>query len=180
MRPCGDFRPTLVRNHTGVTVISHLFHVGFEGAAASMRHNVGRVDEKFVSRALYLGVQHHVFCTNATFLKESHFSKVGHAMGAIDSGVVRDWNEFSLGLGAIACSCGHEFRTKGDVGTFCTEWVVVWCKIWSTDSTDFGVVKPANEFLNPVQRRNGIVVGEEDEVVVHLIECEITGVGSVA
>ena len=91
-----------------------------------------------------------------------------------------DGHEFTFGLGAVARPGGHEFGAKGDVGALGPERVVVGSKIWSTDGADLRVVKPAHELCHPIQRRHGVVVGEQHEVVVHLLKCEVAGVRSVS
>ena len=178
--PRGDFRPALVGDHAGVAVISHLLHVGLERASATVRHHVGWVDEQLVAFALNLGVKHDVLGSNAAFFKEIHFSQVGHAVGAIHAGVVGDGHQFALGLRAVAGTSGHEFGTEGHVSTLGAERVVVRCEVGSAHRTDFGVVEPAYELGDPVQGRHGVIVGEQHEVVVHLAQGVVAGIGSVA
>jgi hypothetical protein len=94
-------------------------------------------------------------------------------MGAVDAWVVSDGDQFALWLSAVACPGGHEFCTKGYIGAFGTKGVVVGGKVGSAYSPDLWVVKPTNEFLNPVQGRHGIIVSEQDEVVIHLVQGEV-------
>ena len=180
VRPCGDFRPSLVGDHAGVAVVSHLLHVGLERAATTVGHHVGGVDEQLVALALNLGVEHHVFSSNAAFLKEIHFSEVGHAVSAVDAGVVGNGHQFALGLGAVAGAGGHEFGAEGHISALGTERVVVGGKVGPAHRTDFGVVEPADQFGDPIEGWDGVVVGEQHEVVVHLTEGVVAGVGPVS
>ena len=145
-----------------------------------MRHHVGGVDEQLVALALNFGIQHDVFRPDATFFEEIHFSQVGHAVGAVHARVVRDGYEFAFGLGAVAGASGHEFGAEGHVSALGAERVVVRREVGATHRTDFGVVEPAHEFGHPIEGWDGVVVGEQHEVVVHLAEGKVAGVGSVS
>ena len=41
VRPGGDFGPSLIGDHAGVAVVSHLLHVGLERAATTVGHHAG-------------------------------------------------------------------------------------------------------------------------------------------
>ena len=145
-----------------------------------MRHHVGGVDEELVTGPLNLGVEHDVLCPNAPFFEEPDLTQVGHPMSAVHPGVVRDGHQFALGLGAVAGPGGHEFGAKGHVSTLGAEGVVVRRKVGAPHRSDLGVVEPTHQFGHPVQRRNGVVVGKEDQVVVHLVEGVVARIGPVA
>ena len=129
--------------------------------------------------ALNLRIEHDILSTNATLLKEVHFLKVGHAVSAIHAGVVGDRHEFALGLCPVTCTCGHEFCTEGHVSAFGTEGVVIGSKIWPSHGPNIGVVKPAHQFRHPIEGRDGVVIGEEHQIMVHLAERKVARIGAV-
>ena len=145
-----------------------------------MWHHVGGVDEELVTGSLNLGVKHHVLRTNAPFFEEPDLTQVGHAMGAVHTGVVGDGHQFALGLSAVPGPSGHEFGAKGHVSALGAKGVVVGCEIGAAHGSYLGVVEPAHQFGHPVQRRDGVVVGEQNQVVVHLVESEVARIGSVS
>ena len=179
MRPCCNLRPSLVGNHASVTVVPHLLHVWLEWPSSTMWHNVGWVDEQFVPFSLNFRIENDIFSPNASWFEEVDLTKVFHSVSAVDTRVVRDWNQFTTRLCTVASSCRHEFGTEGNIGTLRSKWVFVRGKIWSTNGSNFRILEPSNELLSPVERRNGIIIGKENKIMVHLFQCEIACISAV-
>ncbi len=179
VRPCCDLRPSFVGHHARVAVVPHLLHVRLERSSSSVRHDVGRIHEQLVSSTLNLRVQHDVFCADAARFKETDFPEVGHPMGTIHARVMADGHQLSFRACAVTRAGGHEAGAKGHVSALCTEGVVIRGKVGSSDATDLRVGKPAHKVLDPIDGRDGVVVGEQDEVVVHGLQDIGAGIGPV-
>ena len=130
--------------------------------------------------ALNFGIEDDVFGANAPLFKEIHFTQVRHSVSAVHARIVRDGYELAFGLSTVAGAGGHELRAERHVGALGAERVVVGGEVGSAHRPDLGVVEPAHQFGHPVQGGHGVVVGEEHEVVVHLAQRKVAGVGTVA
>ena len=144
-----------------------------------MWHDVGWIDEQFVPFSLDFCIENDIFSPNASGFEEVDLTKVFHSMSAVDTRVVRDWNQFTTRLCTVTRACRHELGTERNIGTLCSEWVFVRGKIWSTHGSNFRVLEPSNELLCPVERRNGVIIGKENQIMVHLFQCEIACIGAI-
>ena len=144
-----------------------------------MGHDVGRIHEQLVSSTLNLRVQDDVLRADATRFKKTDFPQVGHAVRTVHARVVADGHELPFRACAVTGARGHEAGAKGDVGTLCAKGIVVGSKVGASDATHFRVGEPTHKVLDPVDGRDGVVVGEQDEVVVHGLQDVGARVGSV-
>ena len=101
-------------------------------------------------------------------------------MSAVDAWIVSNWNEVALWLGSISSASRHESSAECNISTLCPKWIFIRCKVRSANRTHFVVLEPSNQFLDPVQWRDGIVIGEQHKFVVHLSKGKVASVGTVA